>query len=297
MHLIRAATVTVADLAASQALYTEWLQYSVVETGRVDQDLAKSWGAVKTAGREYAVLQPASSASVYIRLIQQPARADYVSLTTFGWAALEICNQDTLAVNAIMEQSPFEIIGPPKQLDGMPAIFPMQVKGPDGEIIYLTEIRDDMPEYDLPRAASLIDTLFILVMACSDMEATGAWLEKHVGLEKGRSIEIVYTMISKAFGLPIDSKHAIATLKHERDVFIEIDGLPHAAAARRKHDGMLPPCMAIGSFIHPDFDTIDAINKTHWITPPVQRAGCIYHNKRAGTLRAPDGTLIEIIEA
>jgi len=297
MRLIRAATLTVSGLEHSTSLYCDWLDYYVVEHGLVPNDLAKSWSAPKTAGKPYAVLQPASGADVFIRLIEQPQVPEYEALRTYGWAAIEICNQNTLKVNSRMERSPFEIIGPPKELDGMPAIFPMQVKGPDKEIVYLTEIRDDLEAYDLPRAESLIDKLFILVMACSDMEATGAWLEKQLLIEKGRSMHIVYSMINKAFDLPADTKHALATLKHERDVFLEIDAYPTETIARKSHIGMLPPCVAIGSFIHPQFDRLIEINKINWITPPVHRDGAIYKGKRVGTLRDPDGTLIEMVEA
>lgn len=297
MRLMRAATLTVSDLEHSKSLYCDWLDYDCVENGVVSQDLAASWGTPKTAGQSYAVLQPSSEADVFIRLIEQASISDYEPLRTYGWAAIEICNQNTLKVNSRMERSPFEIIGPPKELDGMPAIFPMQVKGPDQEIVYLTEIRDDLEAYDLPRAESLIDKLFILVMACSDMEATGAWLEEHLLIEKGRSMEIIYSMINKAFDLPGDTKHAIATLKHERDVFLEIDEYPKGATSRTSHDGMLPPCAAIGSFIHPEFDKLMDINKALWITPPVKRQGALYGGKRTGTLRDLDGTLIELIEA
>ena len=54
--------------------------------------------------------------------------------------------------------------------------------------------------------------------------------------------------------------------------------------------------MAMGSFIHPDFDKLCEINENLWIMPPTFRDGVIYKNKRAGTLKAPDGTLIEVIE-
>lgn len=297
MRLIRASTLTVSDVAHSAALYSKWLDYECVEEGEVDMSLAQSWDAPKTAGQRYAVLQPASGAEVFIRLIEQAAMPAYKPLRTYGWAAIEICNQDTLAVNERMERSSFDIIGPPKELDGMPAIFPMQVMGPDQEIIYLTEIRSDLEEYDLPRAESLIDKLFILVMACSDMEVTGRWLEDHMMVTKGRSIEIIYSMINNAFDLPSHTKHALATLKHERDVFLEIDTYPDAATPRDTHKDMLPPCAAIGSFIHPDFDRLAKINEGHWITPPETRNGVIYMGKKAGTLRDPDGTLIEIIEA
>jgi len=60
---------------------------------------------------------------------------------------------------------------------------------------------------------------------------------------------------------------------------------------------MLPPCAAIGSFIHPEFEKLMAINKDHWITPPEKRDSILYKGKRAGSLRAPDGTLIELIES
>jgi len=297
MHLIRAATLTVENLKRSQAAYCKWLNYKTVERGEIDEDLAASWGTPGTAGQPYCILRPASKAPVYIRLIEQPARKDYEPLRTYGWAAIEICNQDTLKVNARMEKSPFEIIGPPKELDGMPAIFPMQVQGLDKEIVYLTEIRENLEDYDLPRAKSFIDKLFILVMACSDLEVTGKWLEEHLLISKGRSIEIIYSMINNAFDLPADTKHALATLKHERDVFLEIDTYPRGATLRPRHDGMLPPCGAIGSFIHPEFDKLIAVNKGQWITRPVPRDGVMYKGKRAGTLRDPDGTLIEMIEA
>jgi len=173
MHLIRCATLTVASLKSADA-YCDHLDYEKVENGRITESLAKSWQAEKLAGAPYVVLRPASGAKVFIRMIEQPAPKNYKPLTTYGWAAIEICTQDTDAVNARMQSiDAFEIIGPPKELDGVPAIFPMQVKGQDQEVVYLTQIRDNLPDYDLPRAGSLIDKLFILVMSCPDMMREG----------------------------------------------------------------------------------------------------------------------------
>ena len=296
MRLIRAATLTVSNLETSKSLYCDWLDYQCVEQGFISKELAASWDAPKTAGRPFVVLQPASDAQVFIRMIEQPAVTSYEALRTYGWAAIEICNQNTLKVNSRMERSPFEIIGPPKELDGLPAIFPMQVKGPDKEIIYLTEIRDDPATTHLPKAESLIDKLFILVMACSDIEKTVDWIEKHLLMDKAESMNIVYSMINKAFKLPSDTRHALATLKHEGDVFLEIDTYPKETTIRKFRKGMLPPCAAIGSFIHPEFEKLMQINKGQWISAPIHREGIIYKGKRAGSLRDPDGTLIEIIE-
>ena len=296
MRLIRAATLTVSDLETSKSLYCDWLEYKCVEQGFIPEGLAASWGTPKTTGQAFAILQPASNAEVYIRLIEQPTVPDYEALLTYGWAAIEICNQNTLKVNSRMERSPFEIIGSPKELEGLPAIFPMQVKGPDKEIVYLTEIRDDPTIDYLPRAESLIDKLFILVMACSNIDTTAAWFKKRLLIEKAETMEIVYSMINSAFNLPSDTKHALATLRHEGDVFLEIDAYPKETSIRSSHDGMLAPFAAIGSFMHPEFEKLMDINKGHWITPPTQQEGVIYKGKRAGSLRDPGGTLIEIIE-
>jgi len=296
MHLIRAATISVANLDKSIEDYG-WLNYKPVERGQVEQQLALSWGAENTTGLNYAVLQPQSGRDIFVRMIEQDTHPDYKPLRTYGWAALEICTQDTIRVNEIMEDSPFEIIGPPRRLDGMDAIFPMQVKGRDQEIIYLTQISGDMPDENLPRASTLIDSLFILVLASPDLQKEIDWIIDKLGVDLGYEINLNYTMINKAFGLKDGTKHDIVTMRHQRDVFLEVDQYPDKSVYRQGHFGQLPPGMSMGSFIHPDFDQILDLNAGAWITPPVKKDGAIYKGKRAGTLRSPSGTLFEMIEA
>ncbi|MEM0986558.1 MAG: hypothetical protein AAGJ32_09945 [Pseudomonadota bacterium] len=294
MKLLRAATLTVADLSRSTRNYCQYFDYSVIETGEVPEDLAASWDAPASAGRPYAILAPSSGAEIYIRFIEQPAVAEFQALRSYGWNAIEICVQDVLAANARVEDSPFEIIGPPREIEGLDAIYPMQVKGPDEEIVYLTQIRDDLPAFDLPRAATPIDKLFILVMGCSDMAASLDWMVTHCGLEIGRErMEIVYTMLAKAYGTPTEDLHAISTMIHGRDVFLELDQYPHAAIARPHHDGMLVPGCAIGTLWHPDFASLPG----PWLSPPTPRDGPIYKGKHVATLKDLDGALIEMVEA
>ncbi|MFN7053934.1 hypothetical protein [Hyphomonas sp.] len=294
MKLLRAATLTVADLARAIGNYQKYFDYSVVEQGELPADLAVSWDAPASAGRPYAVLKPASGADVYIRFIEQPPVPGYTALRSYGWNAIEICVEDVLAANARMEGSPFEIIGPPREIDGLPAIYPMQVKGPDEEIVYLTQIRDDLPAFDLPRAGAPIDKLFILVLGCSDMKASLDWMVRHCGLTIGRDeMEIVYTMLAKAYGTPMEELHKISTMIHGRDVFLELDQYPDAAIDRPRHAGMLVPGCAVGTLWHPDFDTLPG----PWITPPERRDGPIYQGKRAATMKDLDGALIEIVES
>ncbi len=292
MKLLRAATISVSDLERAVGDYAKYFDYSKIDDGVIDDDLAGSWDAPASAGRPYAIMQPASGADIFLRFIEQPAHPDYLPLRSYGWNCIEICVEDVLAANARMENSPFEVIGPPREIEGLPAIYPMQVKGPDGEIVYLTQIRDDLPDYDLPRATAPIDRLFIFVMGCSDLDASLAWMEKHVGVQNGRDMEIVYTMIAKAYGTPEEELHRIATMIHERDVFLELDQYPEAAVTRKRHEGMLPPGFAVGTLWTPDFDALPG----PWITPPTTRNGPIYKGRRAATIKDLDGALIEIVE-
>lgn len=293
MKLLRAATLRVVDPVATAKRYVEWLGYRIVEEGAVGADLARSWGAPAVEGRRYIVLQPESEAAVYLRLVAGEPVTGYEPLRTYGWAAIEICVSDVLAVEQRLRQSPFRIIGPPREIEGLPTIYPMQVMGPDREIVYLTEIRGDLPAYDLPRAIGLIDKLFILVLACSDLDASMRWFGRHVRLDLGRKMEIVYTMLAQSFGTPPDDRYTIATLTHGRDVFLELDQYPPQATSRPRHAGDLPPGIALATLTHPEFDALQG----PWIEPPRVCRGAIYDGRRAGTMRAPDGSLIEIVAA
>ncbi len=292
MHLLRAATLVTPNPEATAELYGRWFGYEMVESGRIDPALAESWGAPGCADRGFAVCRPASGAEIYLRFVEGRAPADYRALRSFGWAAIELCVQDVLAVQARMRTSPFEIIGPPKPLAGLPTIFPMQLRGPDQEIVFLTEILGDLPDYELPRAQSPVDHLFILVLACSDMEASSRWLAQALKLQGGRAIELPYTVLSDAFSLPASHPHRIATLTHGRDVFLEVDQYPLAATPRPQVAGELPPGIAMATLRHPEFDALAG----PWVTPPVRREGVIYGGGRAGLMAGPDGVLVEVVE-
>ena len=293
MHLLRAGTVTVGNLAISRELYQRWLDYEVIEEGEIGPSLAAGWGAPSTAGAAYAVLRPASKIGIYLRLVEAPPVPGFVPLVTFGWAALEFCVRDVLAVNERLLDSPFEIIGPPRRIEGLDAIYPMQVKGPDGEICYFTQINSDLPGFTLPRAGSFIDHLFINVLASSDMRAAQRWMVEHLGFAVGReAMEIVYTMLAKAFGTPMDQLYTISTMVHETDVFLEVDQMPAAATPRLKHSGLLPPGVAITTFRVPDLDAVTAPS----LDVPRIHDSKLYHGQRSVTVADPDGTLFELVQ-
>ncbi|MEO0608349.1 MAG: hypothetical protein AAFY82_08960, partial [Pseudomonadota bacterium] len=241
MILLRGATVTVASLDRSIELYTRYLDYRLIEAGTIAPELAESWQAPAVAGHAYAVLQPASERDIFLRFVEQEPMPGFRALRTYGWNAIELCVSDVKQVYARLQDSPFEIIGPPRENPGLANIHPMQVKGPDEEVVFLTQINADTPPYKLPRAESLIDQVFIMVIGCRDMAAATTWFERHIRLARGEAMEIAYTMLAKAYGKDLSTQYQLTTMTHDFDVFLEVDQYPEQATARPKHDGLLPP--------------------------------------------------------
>lgn len=294
MRMLRAATLTTPDLDATVARYRKYFGYTVAEEGQVTPALSASWGTPGASGHRYALMLPQSAEQVFLRFIQTEEQPPFHPLRTYGWAAIELCVRDTLEVCARLEHSPFRIIGPPRELDGLPAIFPMQVQGPDGDVVFLTQIRGDLPEYDLPRARSPVDRLFIAVLACSDIDRSMRWFSDTLGVELGGRFELEYAVLSAAFSLPESHRHLIAVGAHRRDCFLEFDQYPPQATSRAGRPGDLEPGIALVSVAHPRLENIP---RGSWILPPQRGPGLLYGGREAGTLRAPDGTLVEVIGA
>jgi hypothetical protein len=292
MHLLRSATLVVADAGVAAARYVRWLQYRIVEDGLIEPSLAASWEAPACAGRRSIVLRPASGTEVDLRLIEYEPVEAYRPLRSYGWAALEICVQDTDAVHARILDSPFSVIGPPTLNTDLPTIYPMQVQGPDGEIVFLTEIRGDRETTGLPVAAAPIDRLFIVVIGCRDLASMTAWFTMQLGFDTTDRTSLVYTMLNRSFDLPAQTRHDIATGRYGRDIVFEFDQYPAAAEVRTAHPGALPPGIALCTLVHPAIDTVPG----PWLSPPTPRDGAIYGGRRVGVLRTPEGSLLEIVD-
>lgn len=292
MTLLKCATHVVGNLDDAIARYEQWMEYRTVEQGEVPADLATAWAAPNSAGKRYAVLQPASGEEVFLRFVEGDPVPDYLPIRTYGWAAIELCVTDVEAVNEKMLQSPFEVIGPPKPLDGFATVKPMQVRGADLETVYLTEILQPGEGTGLPQPQSLVDRPFIMVLACPDLRKTAQWVKDVLGLPMIDPVAIRYSMIEKAFGLPETAKTELTTARGAGQVFLELDQYPEAATERPRHEGALPPGVAITTMLYPDFDRL----KGHWASAPVVREGAVYGGKRSGVLVTPEGALLEIVE-
>jgi hypothetical protein len=284
--------VTTPDLDAALEDYHGRLGLNIVERGELDAGLAASWDCPGSAGARTATLQPQSGAHCFIRLVEQPVPKDFVPVRTYGWAAYELTVQDVYGWPDRLAASGFDIVGPPKPIEGLPYFIPMQVTGRGREMIYLNEVAENTPSSDLPKAQSLTDHIFICILATYDREANLAWLQKKIGLDIGGTYTLEYTMINKAFGLPDGTQSSISMVQKDRLPIVEVDGYPETATDRHKVPGCLPPGNALVTLA---VDSLDAI-KQDFIAPPAMRGGVLYAGKRSATVIGMAGELLELVE-
>lgn len=284
--------VTVPDLAAALADYQDVLGMQVVERGALATDLAESWGCPKSAGAPMAILQPASGADCFIRLVEQSDHPDFKPTTTYGWAAYELTVQDVFGWPNRLEESGFDIIGPPKELEGLPFFVPMQVLGTGREMVYLNEVREDTPSTDLPKARSPVDHIFIVILATPDRVATVKWYTEKLKLTEGDTYTLEYSMINDAFDKPAGTMSDLTMVQNDRLPIVEVDDYPAEATERSRHDEMLPPGNALVTLAVKSLDEITA----DWVTAPQSRSEAPYLGRRSATTCGPAGELLELIE-
>jgi catechol 2,3-dioxygenase-like lactoylglutathione lyase family enzyme len=284
--------VTTPDVDAALADYHGQLGLKLVERGNLDASLAASWGCLGSAGASMAVLQPESGAPCFIRLVEQPLHPDFVPTTTFGWASYELTVKNVFGWPARLEGSGFEIIGPPKEIPGLPYFVAMQMLGRGREMIYLNEVRQNSPSSDLPKAHSQIDHIFIVILASPDREATVAWYRKRLGLDAGETYTIEYSMINNAFGLPATTTSSLTMVQQGRMPIVEVDDYPPQATSRPVAAGCLPQGNALVTLAVNDLDRLEV----SFIASPDVRHGVLYGGQRAATVIGPAGELLELVE-
>lgn len=284
--------VAVPDLERALEDYEGRLGLRLVERGVVGERLAAAWGCIDNAASAMATLQPVSGAPCFLRLVEQPVPSDFVPTTSYGWAAYELTVQDVFAWPDKLAGSGFTIVGPPKEIPGLPYFVAMQVHGPGREMLYLNETRSNTPASDLPVAVSPVDHIFIVILAARDRAVSMTWYRERLGLEEGETHVIPYSMINTAFGLPPDTLTAISMAQNGRMPIVEIDDYPAETRERPRASGCLPPGNAL---VMLGVGNLDACDCT-WLAPPTVHDGPLYAGRRSATTVGAAGELLELVE-
>jgi hypothetical protein len=165
----------------------------------------------------------------FLRLVEDPKAIDAgPPMHRGGWMALE-CLVD--AVDDIVARLPpaFTVLGPPADLDVSPRIRAAQVLGPCGELWYLTEVRAEVPPFDLPLSGRESPGIFIGVIRCHDRDAERAfWLAAGGGASWAFDTRI--TVLNRALGRALDDRHPVAVVQLAGQSLVEIDEVRDDAA-------------------------------------------------------------------
>jgi hypothetical protein len=247
---ILAGVVTTPDVDRSAAAYRHGLGMATVDAGTIDARTAARWRAPAATGARYAVLAPIAGVGGAIWLVEAPPTPGYVPLRTYGWAALELSVADAdAAVDGLGPD--FTTLRAPAPLTGAagPALRAAQVLGPAGEVLYLTEIRGELPPFELPAppdpAVAAVDGVYIAVYAARDLDRARDWWETALPVRRCSDRQGAIGVLNQAFGLPASTTHRLSSLQLSGRSVVEIDQYPPDARPRPVLPGALPPGVAV----------------------------------------------------
>lgn len=288
---ILAATICVPDLALARESYRSVLGFEAVDGGVVPDELAASWQAPGTTGAAWVLLASPSRVAGGIRLVERsPAAGDqYAPLRTYGWAAIELVVRDVDAVAAAVDgAAAFTVLAPAIGLGDAPdpALRAMQVVGPAGEPLYLTQIRRPVPGFELPTTADAVGGVFIVVLATSELPVARAFYEDAFAVRRASDRSAAIRVLNRAFGLAPSTGHRLSSLQLTERCAIELDQYPAGASAREHRAELLPPGVAIVTAM------VDAPDTTGWLPGP----RCApYRGAATTTRRGVQGELLELV--
>lgn len=285
---IRCVTVTARDLDEVELCYTSYLGYRVIDRGLLGEDLAALWVCPGLINRRYLLLAPAAGDECIFRFIEAEPDKDFVPFSTHGWNAAEIMVENVDAMAESLADSPFEIIGAPANLSFTDDIRAMQILGPGRELLYLTEFKRQIPEFDTPVARCAVDLVFIVILGGPSMDGLQDFYADSYGVARAPAVESRVKGMSAAFGKSPEHKYPIAALPLAGQSMIEVDEMPHQARSRPVVGGQLPSGIAMISFTGRGIDPGGART--------IERQNPPYENSTSVTCcRGSAGELIEIL--
>ena len=255
---LQQATLIVSDFAPLVRAYSA-LGLHPRAQGRVSAAQARAWRQPALLDRAWCELGSASPlAPALLRLIERPGAAPRPTRLSHGWLALEILVRDVDALAPRVAQAGFEIVGPPADLDVSPAIRAMQAIGPAGEMLYLTQVRQPVPPFDIPLSSGIpasddLGGLFIAVLSTPSREAVIQACAAFEPLQTLR-FDTRITVLNRAWGQPLDKRWPVATLQWAAGSLFEIDevAMPQTAQPPGQPDpSQLPSGLAWVSLQRP----------------------------------------------
>lgn len=249
---ITGVTLAAANLAAVERAYVDHLGYRVVERGQVGAEWAQGWRCPGAEGASYVLAAPQSGDDFVFRFVEAPQAVGYRAFSSYGWNAAELIVRDVDAMAATLADSAFEILGPPQDLSFTDAIRAMQVRGPAGEILYLTQFKRTLDSLPAPPPRCEVDRVFIVIVGGPSLPDLLQFYSTNFGISAPQQMQSRVKAMSEVFGLSPEHRYDIAALPLAGRCYVEADQMPPTAMPPKTPPGQLPPGIAVVSFRSPD---------------------------------------------
>jgi hypothetical protein len=246
-------------LAATEDAYVSHLGYRVGQRGKISAEQAKTWERPGAAGSRYVTVHPEAGEDFEFRFIEAPDPGHYRAFSCFGWNAAELIVRDVDAMAEELADSAFEILGPPQDLSFTDAIRAMQVRGPAGEILYLTQFKRKLAPLPFPPARCKVDRVFIVIVGGHSLDELLDFYTTVFAVPPPQRMESRVKAMSEVFGLSPEHRFRIAALPLRGSCYIEADEMPPAAKPPPTPGEDLPPGIALVSFRSADPTRADCL--------------------------------------
>jgi len=284
-------TIAVSNLAVVEEAYKAYLGYETVDSGAVSKELANLWQAPDMTEKNYVLMRPAKMAPVYLRFIESAAPESYAPMQTHGWNAFELVVKSPDALVGHLQDSPFEVLGPPKDLyptEGAPRV--MQVRGPGNEIIYMTRPAGGgkVSQY----SDTFVGRSFIVINGGPSMSEMQNFYSGNFGMPVAPAQDYAITIISRLNDKPLSTLYPLSVVPLPSGSLVELDEYKPWSRPRETLQGSIPPGISSVSFTADDLDLV----KVPWISEPREVADAPYNGRRVGLIKGAAGEWIELIE-
>ena len=127
----------------------------------------------------------------------------------------------------------------------------MQIRGPGGEIIYLTEFKKPVPGLESPPARCAVDRTFIVIVGGQSLEGMQRYFRSTFGVPETPAMESRVQTMALEFGLSREHRFRLAALPLRGRCYIEADEMPVAARPLPERHTELPAGISMVSFFTP----------------------------------------------
>lgn len=243
---IETVTILTNNLATSASMYISAFGWQIKGAEyQLGTDEANRWEAANLVG---ALVVEVSGVNGGVRFIESSSYQNPMPLETFGWTALEICVNDVHRYVERAVNAGFKILNDAVLLSGTEKPLPLiaaQLAGVNGEVVYITQILSEVPNFELPDVSKESGSIFICVLGASDIERSREVIEANFEVRRASDREVAIKVINRVFKKPLTTLHRLSSLQLAGRNAIEIDQMPIEATNREILSQSLPPGISV----------------------------------------------------